>query len=83
MTTPIFDNPDHATLLRDSLVVQPDTDALHASINAILRNRPSVAQCDRVIRHLREDHFDYESNTASDACLALEAYRETLYLEIN
>lgn len=87
---PIFENQEHRFLLEGSLTLLAadppenlevnDPDVLRDAINAVLRNRPSVAQVSRVIVHTQEDDFDYESNTAKDICLILEAYREELYL---
>lgn len=84
MTSPIFtphDSPYAIDLLEGSLDLVPDTDNLHDAIRAVLRNRPSVAQCDRVIRHLRDDDFDFFSSDAHDAADHLTAYRETLILD--
>ena len=85
MTFPIFtrDNVESAPELLEGTLAgrAPATDNLYDAIRAVLRNRPSVAQCARVIRHLREDDFDLMTPFAHDAADELDAYRETLILD--
>jgi len=83
----LFLHADHRDLLEGTLELMtsgdlPERPDLRRAINSLLTRRPSVADCNEVIHHLRNDDFDYESGTASDAAIAIEAYREELFLDV-
>jgi len=55
-----------------------DPEVLSAACRAILNGTPTISDLDRVIAHLRDDDFDFESNNAAETLTILTFYRARL-----